>query len=88
MISPDDTDDFMKDLSELVDQHIDDDNFGKQGHHVLEEIFEEGPTDQLPQDIVDTSHRMNSLCAMIIEKYGLGDEESFSGRRFPWSASC
>jgi hypothetical protein len=43
---------------------------------VLEEIVEEGPTDLLAQDLVETCHRVNSLCAMITEKYGLNDEES------------
>jgi hypothetical protein len=54
----------------MVDQHIDDDIFGKQGCQVLEEIVEESPIDFLAQDLTETYHRVNSLCDMIVEKYG------------------
>jgi hypothetical protein len=60
---------------EEKEKTIDDSIFNKKGFHVLEEIIEEGPTDFLAQDLVETCHRVNSLCAMIAEKYDLNDEE-------------
>jgi hypothetical protein len=44
---------------------------------VGEEIIEEGPMDLLTLDIVETCHRLNSLCAMIIDKYSFSNEEDF-----------
>jgi hypothetical protein len=41
------------------------------------EIIEESPTDLLMLDLAETYHRVNSLCAMITEKYGFSDEEDF-----------
>ena len=38
-----------------------------------EEIIEEGPTDLLTLDLIEMSHRLSSLCAMIAEKYGFSD---------------
>jgi hypothetical protein len=43
---------------------------------VLEEIVEESPIDLLAQDLIETYNRVNSLCDMIVGKYGLNDEES------------
>jgi hypothetical protein len=42
-----------------------------------EENVEENPIDLLTLDLVETCHRLNSLCAMIAEKYGFSDEEDF-----------
>jgi hypothetical protein len=44
---------------------------------VDEEIVEESPTDLMTLDLVETYHRVNSLCAMITEKYSFSDEEDF-----------
>jgi hypothetical protein len=48
-------------------------NFDKVQH--LENL-DEGPTNLLTLDLVETCHRVNSLCAKIAEKYGFSDEES------------
>jgi hypothetical protein len=40
------------------------------------EDSDEGPTDLLELDLAETCHKVNSLCAMIAEKYGFSDEES------------
>jgi hypothetical protein len=42
-----------------------------------EEIVEENPIDLLTLDLAEMCHRLNSLCAMIVEKYGFSDEEDF-----------
>jgi hypothetical protein len=62
---------------EEKEKTIDDDIFNKKGCQVLEEIIEEGRTNLLAQDYVETFHRVNSLCAMIAEKCSLNDEEYF-----------
>jgi hypothetical protein len=39
-----------------------------------EEIVEESPTNLMTLDLVETYHRVNSLCDMITEKYIFNDE--------------
>jgi hypothetical protein len=48
-------------------------NFDKVQH--LENL-DKGPTNFLALDLIETCHRVNSLCVEIVEKYGFSDEES------------